>query len=81
MLQWHRSKKDTAFYNVYENGEYMTVSKNIKTGHKHYTPVCANISRDGKWGLSVNFLRNYDFRKGYGYCNEKDPLGRRLSQR
>lgn len=73
MLQWHRSKKDTVFYNVYENGEYITVEKNIKTGHRHYTPVCANISRDGKWGLSVNFLRIYDFRKGYGYCNEKDP--------
>jgi len=73
MLQWHGNKKDTVFYNIYENGEYMTVEKNIKTGHKHYTPVCANISGDGKWGLKVNFLRIYDFRAGYGYCNEKDP--------
>ena len=73
MLQWHRKKKDTVFYNAYKNGEYMTVEKNLKTGHEHFTPVCANISRCGKWGLSVNFLRIYDFRAGYGYCNEKDP--------
>ena len=73
MLQWSRCEKDVVFYNVYENGEYMTVKKNIKTGAKSYCPACANISRDGKYGLKVNFMRIFDFRPGYGYCNTKDP--------
>lgn len=74
LLQWSRCEKDVVFYNVCENGEYMTVKKNIKTGSKKYFPVCANISRDGKFGLRINFQRIYDFRPGYGYCNTKDPF-------
>lgn len=74
LLQWHRQKQDTVFYNVFENGEFMTVQHNVKTGDKKYTPVCANVSRNGKWGLRVNFCRIYDFRPGYGYCNYKDPF-------
>ena len=74
LLQWHRQKNDTVFYNVFKDGEYITVQKNIKTGAEKYVPACANISRDGKWGLKVNFSRIYDFRAGYGYCNLKDPF-------
>ena len=74
LLQWHRQKKDTVFYNVFKDGEYITVQKNVKTGAEKYVPACANISRDGKLGLKVNFSRIYDFRPGYGYCNVKDPF-------
>ena len=74
LLQWHRQKNDTVFYNVFKDGEYITVQKNVKTGAEKYVPACANISRDGKWGLKVNFSRIYDFRAGYGYCNLKDPF-------
>ena len=73
MLQWSRAEKDVVFYNVYENGEYLTVKKNVKTGAKSYCPACANISRDGQYGLKVNFMRIFDFRPGYRYCNTKDP--------
>lgn len=73
MLQWHRKERDVVFYNVFENGEYMTVRKNLKTGDKSYAPVCANISRDGKRGLGINFPRVFDFRPGYGYSCTKDP--------
>jgi len=74
LLQWHREKKDIVFYNIFKNGEYITVQKNIKTGAEKYTPACANISRDGRFGLKINFSRIYDFRPGYGYCNLKDPF-------
>lgn len=33
----------------------------------------ANLSKDRKWGLSVNFSRIWNFRPGYGYCNIVDP--------
>ena len=74
LLQWSRAEKDVVYYNVFENGEYFTVKKNVKTGNKTYAPVCANISRDGKFGLKIIFQRIYDFRPGYGYCNTKDPF-------
>lgn len=45
----------------------------LSTGKKRYAPACANISRDGRRGLRVNFCRIYDFRPGYGYCNTRDP--------
>ena len=73
LLQWSRCEKDVVFYNVFENGEYLTVKNNIKTGSKSYFPACANISRDGRYGLKINFTRIFDFRPGYGYCNTKDP--------
>ncbi len=72
MLSWHRQKRDTVFYNIFRGGEYITVEKNVKTGKEKYSPVCANISRDGKYGLRINFTRIYDFRAGYGYCNTQD---------
>ena len=37
MLQYHPFKEDTVYYNVCENGKFMTVTHNIKTGEKSYT--------------------------------------------
>lgn len=74
MLQYHPYKEDTVYYNVYENGEYKTVTHNFKTGEKSYTDMAtACISMDGKYGLSVNFGRIFDFRPGYGYAGYEDP--------
>ena len=74
LLQYHPTKKDTVYYNVYEDGKFSTVTHNYATGEKRYTdrPV-ACISPDGKWGMAVNFGRIYDFRPGYGYAAAKDP--------
>lgn len=75
MLQWNPLNYDEIIYNAHENGDYQGVIKNIVTGKesKLERPV-ANVSPDGKWGLSVNMSRIYDFRPGYGYCNQKDRL-------
>lgn len=74
MLMWNPANYDEIIYNVFESGKYQAAIKNIKTGEIRFTdrPV-ANVSSDGKWGLSLNMNRIYDFRPGYGYCNIEDP--------
>ncbi len=75
MLQWHPYEQDTVYYNEFVDGNCVTTTHNIKTGEKKHTDrPTANISPDGKWGLSVNFGRIFDFRSGYGYaeCTDKN---------
>lgn len=74
MLSWNPANSDEIIYNVFQDGKYKAVIKNLKNNTVRYMdrPV-ANISPDGKWGLSVNMNRIYDFRPGYGYCNIEDP--------
>jgi hypothetical protein len=74
LLQFHQRKPDTVFYNYEENGSFFTVEKSLVTGEEKRTDrPAAAISDDGKFGLSVNFGRIYDFRPGYGYAGLKDP--------
>ena len=73
MLQYHPYKENTVYYNVCENGKFMTVTHNYATGEKKYADrATACISPDGKWGLAINFGRIYDFRPGYGYAGFTD---------
>ncbi|WP_024296171.1 hypothetical protein [Lacrimispora indolis] len=75
MLQWNPLNYEEIIYNIYENGNYRGMIKNIKTGaERRLDRPVTNVSPDGRWGLSVNMSRIYDFRPGYGYCNQKDPL-------
>ena len=72
LLQWFDD--ESVIYNDCRNGEYVSVIKNVNNGFERI--ICAplaHLSADRKWGLSINFLRVFDFRPGYGYCNEKDP--------
>lgn len=75
MLQWNPLDENEIIYNALCGGEYVTCFENIKNGHKRYAdrPV-ANVSQDGKYGLSINMSRMYDFRPGYGYAAIKDPF-------
>ncbi|MBQ7322253.1 MAG: hypothetical protein IJW99_09160 [Clostridia bacterium] len=74
MLQYHPARKDTVYYNVRENGRFMTVTHDLITGAKTYADrATACISPDGKWGLGVNFGKIYDFRPGYGYAGDENP--------
>ena len=76
MLQWNPQAPDTEIiYNALADGEYVAVTENILTGKKRYAdrPV-ANVSRDGRYGLSINMSRLYDFRPGYGYATVRDPF-------
>lgn len=73
LLRWYRDD-DHILYNVYEDGKYGCCILNIKTGEKKILPMpIADVSPDGKWGLSINFMRIWNFRAGYGYCQVKDP--------
>lgn len=71
MLQWYSD--DEVVYNIRDNDEYRSVIHNIKTDAKRYADrAVANVSPDGKYGLSINFNRLFDFRPGYGYSDVKD---------
>lgn len=74
MLQWFPYSKDTVIYNTWEQQEYRSTIQNIHTGDTRTLPCpVATVSPDGKYALSINFNRVYDFRPGYGYCNRQDP--------
>lgn len=74
MFQWNTANEDEVIYNDCIDGGYRGVVKNIHSGKERILerPV-ANVSPDGRWGLSINMSRVYDFRPGYGYCNMEDP--------
>ena len=76
MLQWNPTAPDReVIYNAVLDGQYVGVVMDIKTGHKRYLDMpVANVSPDGRYALSVNFSRLYDFRPGYGYAHHKDPF-------
>ncbi len=75
MLQFKGGSDDTVFYNVRENGGYKTVIHNLLNGKRTlYDLPCACISPDGRYGLSINFARVFDFRKGYGYQGIPDAF-------
>lgn len=72
LLQWFDDLH--VIYNDYRNGEYCSVIKQVNTGEERVLCMpLANLSRDRRWGLSINFPRIWDFRPGYGYCNVRDP--------
>ena len=72
LLQWYDD--ESIIFNDYRGGEYCAVIKNIKTEEERIISApLACISEDRRWGLSINFRRVWDFRPGYGYCNERDP--------
>lgn len=74
MLQWNPLKPDKEIiYNDMSDGESVGVVMDITTGAKRFLdrPV-ANVSKDGKYALSVNMSRMYDFRPGYGYAEPAD---------
>lgn len=76
MLQWNPLKpNDEVIYNDFVDGSFCGVILNINTGKKRYIqkPV-ANVSRDGKYALSINMARLYDFRPGYGYAAISDAF-------
>ena len=76
MLQWNPEKpSDEIIYNDVVDGEYAGVIYDITNGRKRFLdrPV-ANVSKDGKYALSINFSRMYDFRPGYGYAYKKDEF-------
>lgn len=75
MLQWHPAyPQDTVIYNSRNGSAYEGVVLNLTTGKSHQLerPV-ANVDPTGRYAVSINFPRMYDFRPGYGYAGESDP--------
>lgn len=76
MLQWNPQAPDReVIFNTLLDGQHRGVIMDIHTGKKRYLerPV-ANVSRDGKYALSINMSRLYNFRPGYGYAFPEDPF-------
>lgn len=74
MLQWSpKSPNDEIIFNIRQDADYRGVVMNINTHQKRLLdkPV-ASIDPTGKYALSINFSRLYDFRAGYGYDGFED---------
>ena len=75
MLQWHPTKENTVIHNDWRDGRYVGVERDMTTGKERlYERPVTNVSPAGTHALSVNFDRMFDFRPGYGYCQQKDLL-------
>ena len=69
MLQWNPAVPDReVVYNVRVGETYRAVIKNIETRNERMLemPVAA-LDPKGRYALSINFSRVFDFRPGYGY--------------
>jgi hypothetical protein len=74
MLQWNpQSPEEEIIFNVREHETYRGVIMNIRTKERRYLeqPV-VNVDPTGRYALSVNFNRMFDFRPGYGYAGIED---------
>ncbi len=74
MLQWHPTSPGEVIFNRFREGRYVGVVRQVRSGTERLLsrPV-ANVSPDGRYALSINFSRLFDFRPGYGYANLPDP--------
>lgn len=76
MLQWNPKAADREIiYNDMLDYEHVGIVMDIHTGKKRYLdrPI-ANVSPDGKYALSINMSRLYNFRPGYGYAEPADKF-------
>lgn len=74
MLQWLGPKYDEEIiFNDYRDGEFCSVIYNVNTKEERIIdePVY-DVSKDGKYALSLDFSRLHILRPGYGYANLKD---------
>jgi hypothetical protein len=81
MLQWLGDGSGRVFYNeVRPDGQdYRGVLHDLASGRRSYTDrALANLSRDGRWGIGIDFDRMHDFRPGYGYALRDDPRAAEL---
>lgn len=76
MLQWAGPEDRWLLWNDAVPGEAaFSVQYDVATGQMRHLPrPIANVSRDGRSALSINFERMFDYRPGYGYANRRDPF-------
>ena len=74
-LQWYtHSNKNTAIYNDLIGGRYGCIIRDVHSGKiiTSFSRPIYTVSRDGKWGLSLDFSRLQRLRPGYGYNTLRD---------
>ncbi len=74
-LRWHpESSNGTVIYNKMVEGRYGSVVQDIESKKiiRSYERPLYDVSKNGKWGLSLNFSRLHRLRPGYGYVNLPD---------
>lgn len=75
-LQWYPATGVTrqVFYNQASGSDYVGVVQDVETGQIVMTTPLPlyEISKDGKWGLSLDFARLQRLRPGYGYSVFED---------
>ncbi len=76
MLQFLGGQDNVVAYNTRDSkGNYKCVVHDLSSGSiRMLSRAAANISRDGRYALSINFDRLYDFRPGYGYSGNRDKF-------
>jgi len=74
MLQWNPAAPDNeVVYNIRVGETYRAVIQNIKTKNKRLLEMpVATLDPKGRYALSINFSRVFDFRPGYGYHGIED---------
>jgi len=75
MLQWFpNDDADEIIFNVRDKSTFGSCILNINNNQKRFYPIpVANVDRRGRFALSINFSRMFDFRPGYGYAGIVDP--------
>jgi hypothetical protein len=73
-LQWNPGAPgEEVVYNIWDGEEYRGLVRNVKTGSvRTLEKPVANLDPTGRYALSINFDRVYDYRPGYGYCARVD---------
>lgn len=69
-LRWHPSKENTLMWNDFDGYKYYTRTKNIYTGNEEIIEYpFYDVSKNGYYGLAIDFGRLGYMRPGYGYTN------------
>ena len=81
MAQWIGPDfENKIIYNDFRNGKYVSVIYNFveKKEEKVFDMPIYDVSKDGKYALTLDFSRLHRLRKGYGYANVEEITKREL---
>jgi hypothetical protein len=74
MLQWVPGSKTDVIWNDRQDGHFVSIIKNIRTGKSRTLPApIYTLSPNGREAVYPDFRRLNDCRPGYGYAGLPDP--------
>jgi hypothetical protein len=74
MLQWLPGSSEEVIWNDRQDGQFVSVICNVKTGKKRVIPAPVYaVAPNGRWAVYPDFRRLNDCRPGYGYTGLPDP--------